>query len=316
MMERAHDMKRLCMQACVWWSVTAGSAVALPDSQRADFDAFRSTILAVWPKTGSIIAEYAGEVRLEHIVRYDFSSGAWYRLNHSPHWWGFGEPASKEFFQGNGARGAVKPMKGTFGGNALLDNFFPTLMLHELLTRYPEPDSIERRSDGGWRVTWSLPRGERHFAADELPTTEVQRLGGPDKVLRPMIVEVDRTGRVLASLINNAAAQYDTAECSLPGFQVCAVAPPMNSKLVSCRYRVTEPTEPIGIVSVERELVSRVAQDSENQGEGGAVGRTTLAVPSLELSTNRRDRIWRWVIYGGIGLIVLAVGGALWRRRA
>ncbi|MCI0432954.1 MAG: hypothetical protein L0271_04795, partial [Gemmatimonadetes bacterium] len=171
---------------------------------------------------------------------------------------------------------------------------------------------------GGWELTFILPRGAVNYSLDELPQTEIDRWGGRDKIMRPLVVVLDRDLGVLTMTHPTLAGgtrvvEYTRAACSLDGFQVSeARAGSPSIRLVSCEYDPGADESAFEIEAVEARFVGRRLAERQ---------RTPLSTeaPKGDVAPIRSSN--RPAVGIGAtslmlaGLVVLLVGGvALWLR--
>ncbi len=220
---------------------------------------------AGWPTRGVLEVQYGCAVNPdEWILAADFSTGAWKRVDRSPEWRVLAKEADGTTWGGPAVPEGVQKRSITVP-DGWLDDFFPGVMLRDLL-RDGDMTLAERTPDEGFHVVFMLPRGRRDLALADLPSTEVARWGGAEKILRPVHLIVDKDAMVrevrvedgTPSVDGEVVKKFDRAGCSPDGFQVPSSPGVFGGEcgLTSCTYNPSA-TAAFDRATVQNEIVGR-----------------------------------------------------------
>ncbi|NUQ66828.1 MAG: hypothetical protein HUU18_00905 [Phycisphaerales bacterium] len=224
----------------------------------------RARLVEGWPKAGSVHVVYGDDLNTFR-VGYEFSTGAWYRDNRIAV---LGRDPDGILYDWDPNNGRVKRFEKPHTGlGSSLDELFPGYGLRALLDLHGSLQSITQEPDAGYTLAFTLPRGEREFTIEELPEPELARWGGPEKVMRTVLVRVDSDLMVrsihvkgLAPWAKEESPAYDVDRSpnSPGGFQL-VTRPPTNPEFTvkEFRFNPAERPDAFSIATVTKEAKDR-----------------------------------------------------------
>lgn len=304
------------------WVLFCGHCAAQSDSRPRDLAA---ELRGAMPSSGSVLAVYKSDALQEITVGYSFRTGAWFHWTHFgqqgavPDSFGGRDPAGRHF------GGKATPGSGTYydaGGlehAAVLDAYFPTLMVLDLAQRFGAEWQQIETDRWGWIIRGKLVRGSRLQPLSAMTPQMIESLGGADALLMEVELRVAEDLTLVSVRRGSAGPEVlETADCSRPGFQVLTrpELPPTRLVLDRCEWNADDvqafTLEAIEGAAVRKRLsvpwrrVSATDPDPNAptptplKGEGGGVSTTSLS---------------KTLLGGGAALTVLALAAAFWIRR-
>lgn len=185
------------------------------------------------------------------IAGFDAGSGAWYFMNGETV---VGVDARGMKYGGKPRYGAVRELgPAAVGADEIVERFFPFLFVRDVLTRPVVIRSIERRAEGGFRISAEFPGGRRRTL------TEFDISGGVDASPELAWAEIDGQGLVLSRWSGSASPadanriEYD--ERSTHDFPVAHALPSGRWRLVSCDYYADTPPSMFDRARIEERAV-------------------------------------------------------------
>ncbi|MBX3405545.1 MAG: hypothetical protein KF869_02175 [Phycisphaeraceae bacterium] len=280
---------------------------------------------AAMPTTGSVIVVYKSEGLQETTVGYSFRTGAWF------HWTHFGQQVSvPDTF------GGMDPLGRHFGGKAtpgsgayhepggiehaaVLDAYFPTLMVLELARQFGADWQKFGPDRWGWIIRGKLVRGSRLQPISAMTPQMIEALGGAEVLLQDVELRI-ADDLTLVSIRTGSAAPVEpaTAECSRPGFQILAhpSVPSTRLALTRCEWNTDEvqafTLEAIEGAAVRKRLSVPWRRVSATDPDPNAPTPTPLKGVGGGVSASSLSKT---LLGGGVALTVLALAAALWIRR-
>ncbi len=250
--------------AAVAGVIGSGSPVlAVPQAA----DELAALLRQSYPQQGAVIATYLSTGGQEVVVGYNFRTSAWFHRSHlsadhaAPSTFG-GEDSTGQGFGGEAAPGAGKHRApdGTERA-AVLDKYFPTLFLREILADSVALQHVERTQDG-WVVTARLVRGSRIQPPKAMPPDFVAKAGGIDAFLRTVVLQISTELTVRRiDVESTGAGELGTGECSQAGFQVAETPLYLEGvRLIQCKW-VSDDDAPFTLAAVEAAAVARRMAD-------------------------------------------------------
>ncbi len=251
------------------------------------------------------------------IIRLDFATGAWWVLREGMNNVLGRNPAGLAF-AGTPSPGGLRFEPSAHSGlDTPLDDPLPTRMLMIMLDRSAGAVRDVRATDqaGVFQIVFQLPRGSRKLALSEIPSTELDRWSGPEKIDRTVEVLYDRPNRRVLSMraqdINPSewfTSTYATSDCSRGAVQVTSrhPDPDVTITLVECTWSETSSAAEFEPARVEAAVIALKAPATpETPG-------TPAPQPGQSTPTSTAFGVHPLVIAGSA--VVLLAGG-LWCRR-
>lgn len=311
------------MPATAWHGARVGVvAVFLASPILADdARALRDIVLARWPKEGTVVAVFGGEVNPdEQTVYLDFKAMSWAIVHRSPEWWCVGRDPQGRVFE---TKGFPKPVaivdERGFPPDAVVDGYFPQFMLRQLLESGIPPEECERADDGSWRLAYCFPRGDRmlmgRLVSDD---SNVRQSARQD--CRRVEVTVSRAGAVLAVAHEGEdVRRYRPRADSPEGFEI----PQESGLFAHTPHRVTSVSLlPPGRAPVlEADGLDAIMTQKRLENPK----RVPLPWASGASPAGRRDPIDErrprangnppWLLWAGGAMVVGGLAAWWWRRR-
>lgn len=287
----------------------------LQSDPAAEMQAIGERLRGGWPRDGAVFADFKNPAGGWARLGYHFSTGAWFE-SIEEHDFASGVDPDGHPFVGRATPGGLKvEPKIESGFDSALDKWFPAIMV-DRLTRMPESAvSVKSLPDGGVQLLFTLPLGHRSRRADEYSSFDLERYGGPEGIMRPLAVDIDRNLRVTQTQVAEEQSNlFTTAENSPGTFQISQTLPesPPARELIACRFDPECPSSEFSIAAVE----ARIVQARIERRERTQLPKPTdpPPIPIQTVSEGIRIRPVA-LIAGGVLLILVGVGGWAWRRK-
>lgn len=302
----------------------SGAPYGPPTPTQSDQEAAKvlaQVIESDWPQSGAVFATYESATT-KVMVGIDFDSGAWYYLTGAPNLC-LGQDPRGQVYDGRAERGGFRQASYPRRGDSfVLDEFFPTFAVRELLSTPSVLEVCSPTADGGVDFVFRLPRGSRQMSIQDMGEPELARWGGVDKIYRRLLVRLGPENRVESMHLEgeqSPGSKVLDASCSRTGFQIAAAAVfRPGLVLTSCEFREVTSTTRFEMANVEAAAVAAFApaEPPRTPAHIGA-GNQELAKegsPATGPRTTTGGIHW-WLVGGGCVLIGLALLAVV-RRRA
>lgn len=298
--------------ACAQGGTPYGPPTPAPTDQEAA-RVIAQVIESEWPQSGAVFATY-GYSTTRIMVGIDFGSGAWYYLTGAPNLC-VGQDPLGHIYDGRAERGGFRQASYPRRGDSfVLDEFFPTFALRELLLTPSALEICSPTTDGGVDLVFRLPRGSRQMTVLDMGEPELARWGGLDTVYRRLLVRLAPEYRVESMHLEGEQSpepKVRDALCSKAGFQIAAIsAIRQGLVLTSCEFSEGVSTARFEMANVEVGAVAAFAPTAlpRTPVQLGAGGQESAkeGSPTTELRTDTGRTRW-WLVGGGCVLLGLAL---------
>lgn len=314
--------RRVSLCAAAFAACCVGASSAAQVAPERDLVA---ELRAAMPAAGSVIAVYKSEGLQETTIGYSFRTGAWF------HWIHFGQRGSvPDTFSGKDPAGRYFGGQATPGDGkyhepgglepaAVLDAFFPTLLVLNLAKEFGAQWGQIDDQRSGWIIRAKLVRGSRTQPLSAMTPKMIEALGGADRLVQDVELRIAEDLTLVSVRRGSGRAEVlESADCSRPGFQVLTrpMFPPTSLVLDRCEWHADEvqafTLEAIEGAAVRKRLSVPWRRTPVTDPDPNAPRPTPLQGDGGDWTASSASRT---LIWAGALVTVLALIAAIWIRR-